>query len=398
LLPVPSNRHESAFIDYTVSLQHLLQKVPRFDAARSHKGAEGVLDSTWVNLARQVQGLLEEDMVFLAGRALARTTSRRLCLAGGVALSCVTNRRIYDAGICDEMFIQPASSDEGVPLGCALAGYYISGGRCRTVMQNAYLGAANDSRTAESVLRRSGMSFRRCDDRTVANLLAEGRIVGRVFGGAEYGPRALGNRSILADPRRPYMTEVLNRRVKHRELFRPFAPSCHADKVQRYFDMPVEGPFMIFAAPVKPGARHLIPAIVHVDGSCRPQTVRPDQNPAYYKLIEEFGRLTGIYCLINTSFNDNSEPIVETYEDALASFLKTGLDHLYIDGYLVDRPAVETSLPGVRSIPKSPREVEEQYEALAEKYCELEPFRRLRAELESRVEQPASRRDLLDVA
>jgi carbamoyltransferase len=387
----------SPFIDYTISMQHLMQQVPRFDAARDHKGAEGVLDATWVNLARQTQGLLEEDMVFLAGKALARTESRNLCLAGGVALSCVTNRHVYDSGVCDSVFIQPASSDEGVPLGCALAGYYINGGRCRTVMHNAYLGAANSTQTIENTLRRSGMSYRPCDDRAVAKLLAEGKIVGRVFGGAEYGPRALGNRSILADPRRPYMTEVLNRRVKHRELFRPFAPSCHADKVNRYFDMPVEGPFMIFAAPVRAEARHLIPAIVHVDGSCRPQTVRPDQNPEYYNLIEEFGRLTGIYCLVNTSFNDNSEPIVETYEDALTSFLKTGLDYLYVDGFLVDRPAM-SSAAAFSTPQKGTRNLEAKYDSLAEHFCDFDAFRRLRAELESRVEQPATRRDLLDVA
>ncbi len=387
LLPVPANRHRDLHIDYTPTMAHLARHIERFDKSQCFKGSEGVLDLRWVNLARQTQELLEQDMLFLARTAIDTARSRNLCLAGGVALSCVTNRRIYDAGVCDGMFIQPASSDEGIPLGCALAGYYLSGGKLRTTMQHAYLGTPNASNRLANVLQQSGLTFQRTDNKAIARLIAEGKIIGRVAGGAEYGPRALGNRSILADPRRPYMADVLNRRVKHRELFRPFAPSCHADKAHRYFDMSVEGPFMIVAAPVKPEARSLVPAIVHVDGSCRPQTVRPDQNPSYYDLIEEFGRITGIYCLINTSFNDNSEPIVETYEDALASFLQTGLDHLYIENYLVDRPTEASVSARILARHHLPA-IQRRYDDLAEKYCNFDAVIELRNELERRATAP----------
>jgi len=172
----------------------------------------------------------------------------------------------------------------------------------------------------------------------VARLIADGKIIGRCFGASEYGPRALGNRSILADPRRADMVERLNREIKHREGFRPFAPSCLWERANEYFDMPVEGPFMIMAAQVRESVRGIIPAASHVDGSSRPQTVRRDQNPEYYDLIKAFGDLTGVYVLINTSFNDNEEPIVETYEDALIGLVTTNLDYLYVDGLLVARP------------------------------------------------------------
>lgn len=381
-LPVPAERHRDVFIDYTPSLRYLFDHCREFDAKSEFKGAEAILAAEWTQLARQTQELLQEDMVFLAREALRKSESRNLCLAGGVALSCVTNRRIYDAGLCDKMFIQPAASDEGVPFGCALAAYYQAGGKLRGVMHHAYLGRPNHRESLEDALRATGLPYRTADNTTVAKLIADGRIVGRVFGGSEYGPRALGNRSILADPRRPYMTDVLNRRIKHRELFRPFAPSCHADKANDYFDMPIEGPFMIFAAPVRPEARAQLPAIVHVDGSCRPQTVRRDQNPEYYDLIDEFGKLTGVYCLINTSFNDNAEPIVESYQDAISSFLRCGLDHLYVDGYLVDRPADEAALPASLTARPGMEETRDKYDELAMRFCNAEALATLKAELQ----------------
>ena len=384
LLPVPDNRHRDVFLDYSLTLRHLFDHIPEFAKDEHPRGSEGILDSQWVNLARQVQDLLREDMIYLAEQAVERSGSRNLCLAGGVAMSCVMNRHIIDSGVCDNVFIQPAASDEGVPLGAALAGYYLNGGRIRAEMSHAYLGLPNDKSTLEETLKTSGLPFRPCDDATVAGLIADGCIIGRCVGGSEYGARALGNRSILADPRRPYMTDVLNRRIKHRELFRPFAPSVHADKADRYFDLPMEAPFMIVAAPVKPDARHLIPAVVHVDGSCRPQTVRREQNPAYYDLIEAFGRRTGIYCLINTSFNDNGEPIVETYADALSSFRRTGLDHLSIDGFLVDRPANAATVADEITPPlrRNSETTNERYEELAERFCDFDAYLRLRHDLE----------------
>ncbi|GAB4157808.1 MAG: carbamoyltransferase C-terminal domain-containing protein [Planctomycetaceae bacterium] len=388
-LAISPDRHRSVFIDYTTPLRKMYAELPEFDAEKEFKGAEAILSPEWVQLARQTQETLQQDMVFLAQEAVRKSETRNLCLAGGVALSCVTNRHIYDSGVCDELFIQPAASDEGVPLGCALAAYYMHGGTLRAVMNHAYLGRPNNPATLETILQNSGLPHRTVEESEVAKLLADGKIIGRVFGRAEYGPRALGNRSILADPRRPYMTDVLNRRIKHREMYRPFAPSCHADKVNDYFDMPIEGPFMIFAAPVRPEARHLLPAIVHVDGSCRPQTVRPDQNPEYYRLIDEFGKRTGVYCLINTSFNDNREPIVETYEDAISSFLRTELDHLYVDGYLVDRPANSKSIPADLMSRPTLEETHQKYDDLVEKFCHPERYKVLREETQPRHDRAA---------
>jgi carbamoyltransferase len=368
------NRRRSTLIDHRATEADIARKFPAFDPRSAEDGFDRLVSHRWVNLARQAQDVLEADIQFLADEAVRKSGSRNLCLAGGVALSCVTNRRLHDSGHFDGMFIQPAASDEGIALGCALAAYYDAGGRARTVMTHAYLGRPNDPASLPALLASTGWEYGRADPADIARMIATGKVVARCAGGAEYGPRALGNRSILADPRHPGMVEHLNRHVKHREGFRPFAPSCHHDKRMLYFDMPMEGPFMIMAAATRPDMRDCLPAITHVDGSCRPQTVRPEQNPAYYDLIRAFGEQTGIYCLLNTSFNDNGEPIVETYEDALHSFARMSVDCLVLDDHVLRRPADGRPL---NLVDNRKAATGARYHELRRRYCDIDRVRRV---------------------
>lgn len=379
ILRISKNR----YFDFLISHQSAmiaLNEIPEFDAKSSPTGTDGLISEQWVNLARQVQDALEEDMLHLAAIARRKAGSDNLCLAGGVALSCVGNRRLLDETPGIRMFIQPAASDEGIPLGCALAGYHRSGGRKRQVMETAYLGTPNDRARLVPLLDRLGLRHRPAEVRDVARLIADGSIVGRCFGASEYGPRALGNRSILADPRRADHVRKLNAEIKHRESFRPFAPSVLWEKCGLYFDMPVEGPFMIMAAQVRPEMRDRLPAITHVDGSSRPQTLRRAQNPDYYALIEAFGDLTGVYVLVNTSFNNDGEPIVETYEDAVISLCLTGLDYLYVDGLLVEPPADRAALARELTAERS-RMIEQSYRRIAERNCDMDVWRGVRQQL-----------------
>lgn len=338
-LNIPVDRHRGFMTDYTDLVLRLYRDVREFKPTSKANRDVELLAEYWVNIAREAQDALEDDVMYLAGLAAKKSGLRNLCLAGGVALSCVTNRKILDLELFDNVFVQPAASDEGIPLGCALWGYYqIKDGGCVTTMDNAYLGTPYDPGEVPSLLSKWGFSFRRSSIKDVAQVLANGNIIGRISGGSEYGPRALGNRSILADPRIANMLEVVNTQIKHRERFRPFAPSCHADKQKQYFDLPCTSPFMLLACSVNPDERKNIPAVIHVDGTSRVQSVTPQQNPGYYELIGEFGNITGVYTLLNTSFNDDGEPIVENYEDALLSFVRTGLHYLYMEDCLVERP------------------------------------------------------------
>lgn len=338
-LKIPPDRHNGFLTDYRDIVHRLEAEVAQFSPASPDNVDFQLLSEYWVNIAREVQDAMEEDVLYFAGLAAKASGSRNLCLAGGVALSCVTNRKILDLGAFDRVYVQPAASDEGIPLGCALWGYYqIAGGSARTRMDTAYLGRPNNPGELPAILDKWALDYRAAGAAEVAATLADGKIIGRVSGASEYGPRALGNRSILADPRIGNMLEVVNTQIKHRERFRPFAPSCLEDKQSLYFDLPCPSPFMLMACQVLPEAKSRIPAVVHVDGTSRVQSVRADQNKDYFDLLDGFGKITGVYVLLNTSFNDNGEPIVEDYEDAILSFVRTGLHALYVDGFLIDRP------------------------------------------------------------
>ena len=378
VLAISKNR----YFDFLITHQHGIKNlgdIKPFETSAASGGVDALISEDWVNLAREVQDALEEDMLHLAAIARRKAGSDNLCLAGGVALSCVGNRRIFDENPGIRMFIQPAASDEGIAFGCALAGYHANGGTKRQVMDTAYLGVPNDRSQLAGKLDRWGLKHRPADAQEVARLIADGSIIGRCFGASEYGPRALGNRSILADPRRADYVRKLNAEIKHRESFRPFAPSVLWEKTQLYFDMPVEGPFMIMAAQVRPEMRDRLPAVTHVDGSSRPQTVRREQNPAYYDLIKAFGDQTGIYVLGNTSFNNDGEPIVETYEDAVISLCLTGLDYLYVDGVLVEPPADRAGLARRLSAERADA-IERSYQQLTERHCDMNAWRQLEAQ------------------
>jgi carbamoyltransferase len=344
--------------------------VPTFEDVDSEK----LIANPWVSLARQAQETLEKDILYLAWCARKKTGVKKLSLAGGAALNCIINRKLIESGLFDEVYIQPAASDEGLPLGCALSGYYANGGTARHHMSDAYLGVPNDLATLPDILDKWKLAGTKASPHDIAQLLADEKIIGRVAGGSEYGPRALGNRSILADPRPANMKDRLNAEIKHREGFRPFAPSCLEDNIPDFFQAPAKSPFMVVAGTVREDSRDKVPAVTHADGSCRVQTVNRDQNNDYYDLIEAFGKLTDCPVLTNTSFNDRDEPIVETYDDAASCLLRTGIDALYMDGHLVERTGNTRSLTSAQNLEATTARIDKEYADLIERFCDVQKY------------------------
>ncbi len=301
---------------------------------------ESELDARHKNIAFAVQESCEEAMLTLARTAVDQTRCRNLCLAGGVALNSKANGKILTSGLVDQLFIQPASGDDGACLGAAFASYLDNGGQLPVQrMRHASLGPSNDDAELEKVVNTYKLPATRVHDpaTTAAELLADGKIVGWFQGRMEFGPRALGNRSILADPRDPEMTVKVNSAVKFREWWRPFAPSIAAEAASEYLESAADSPFMILTAQVKPEKKTLIPAVTNVDGSARPQTVEREVNPKYWKLIDEFGKRTGVRVVMNTSFNLRGEPIVCTPTDAIRTFFSSGMDALMLGSFLIEK-------------------------------------------------------------
>jgi len=302
--------------------------------------AESDIDPKHKNVAFAVQDACEEAMMTLARAAVAKTGSRNICLAGGVALNSKANGKILSSGIVDRIFVQPAAGDDGVCLGAALAPYLDNGGKLPMhKMRHAYLGAENSDEEIEKALTTYKLRATRVSDpaAAAAEMLANGKILGWVQGRMEFGPRALGARSILADPRDPEMNAKVNNAVKFREWWRPFAPSMLAEVAGEYIESATDSPFMILTAQVKPEKRSVIPSVTHVDGSARPQTVEQDVNPLYWRLIREFGNRTGVPVVMNTSFNLRGEPIVSTPTDAVRTFFSSGMDALVIGSFVVEK-------------------------------------------------------------
>ena len=269
-----------------------------------------------------------------------------MCLAGGVAFNCVANGKIFDDTPFEQVYVHPAAGDAGLAVGAAYHVWHQTLGKPRSfVMDHAYWGPSYspaEIRTAiqASAVTQGGFTITELPDdelmRQTAAIIAEAKILGWYQGRAEWGPRALGNRSIVADPRRPEMKEILNSRIKHREIFRPFAPSILAEKTGQWFSKSHPSPFMTLAYSVLPDKRDKIPAPTHVDGTGRLQTVTAEANPRYHALISEFERQTGVPVVLNTSFNDN-EPIVCRPEEALDCFLRTKMDALVLGNFLITR-------------------------------------------------------------
>ena len=301
----------------------------------------------WEDLAWRVQD--DTEKVLLARTAWLRETTgaKNLCIAGGVALNCVANGRIAREGGFPDVWIQPAAGDDGIAIGCAYYGWLEVLKRPRSfVMEHSYVGKRYSDEEAQRALSKSLVSIQttqvRSDDiaRDTAKLLADQKVIGWFQDRSEFGPRALGNRSLIADPRKPEMKDILNSRVKHRQPFRPFAPIVLYDRAKEVFEGEEDSPFMLVAKNVRPEWRDRIPAIVHVDGTARVQTVREATNPMLYRLLKEFDALTGVPVLINTSFNVKGEPIVETPRDTVICFLTTGIDHLVLHDTLVSKNAL----------------------------------------------------------
>jgi carbamoyltransferase len=290
------------------------------------------------NLAASAQRLLEDIVLGLAHWLHDKTGSDNLCLAGGVALNCSMNGRLRREGPFKNIWVQPASGDDGIAIGAALQLHHQLGGTPRQyVMDHAYLGPHVDNDEIGRILELTKTPHRKSDHiaRDTAALLAEGKIVGWYQGAMEFGPRALGSRSILADPTRPDMKDLLNKYVKFREEFRPFAPSVLAEHADAYFEGCTDSPFMLFVYPVRPEKQAEVPAITHINGTARVQTVTREANPRYHALIQAFADLRGTPMLLNTSFNVMGEPIVHTPTDALRCFYSTGMDALALGDYLV---------------------------------------------------------------
>ncbi len=299
----------------------------------------------WEDFAWQVQDDTEKVLLERAIWLRETTGAKNLCMAGGVALNCVANGRIAREAGFENVWIQPAAGDDGVAIGCAYYGHLEVRKQPRSyVMNHAYTGATYPDEKVEGVANRQLIRVqtrtRRSDNicAETARLLSEGNVFGWFQGRSEIGPRALGNRSILADPRTPEMKDKLNKRVKHRQAFRPFAPVVLAERAHEIFECDGrDSPFMLLAERVRPEWRERIPAIVHVDGTARVQTLRKDQNERLYQLLKEFDAITGVPVLLNTSFNVKGEPVVETPEDAIECFLSTGIDYLVLHDLLMEK-------------------------------------------------------------
>jgi len=317
-----------------------------------------------MDLARSIQVVTEEIILKLATTVQRETGCENLCMAGGVALNCVANGRLLREGPFKNIWIQPAAGDAGGALGAALSAWYEYGENPRTAepedsMQGAYLGNHFSNEEVGAALDKSGAKYHQLDDEalmeTLAGVLAEDKIVGWCQGRMEFGPRSLGGRSIIGNPRSPKTQSTMNLKIKYRESFRPFAPAVKHDKVNEWFEIDERSPYMLLVAPVKEEICHQmteeqdklfgieklniprsdIPAVTHVDYSARVQTVHPNTNPRFYKLIERFEEKTDCPVLVNTSFNVRGEPIVCTPEDAYRCFMRTEMDCLVVENFLI---------------------------------------------------------------
>lgn len=338
--PAPTAEKIEAWIqeDHSPAREFPGIRLPRGKRVAS---ASDLPDDYYTEIAHIAQTVVEEGMVRLGRWIQEQTGKRRLCVAGGVALNIDANSRLVtDCGF-DEVFTQPASSDSGSALGNALWGAVQHGSLGSYVMRHAYLGREYSDEEVRAALPDGGWEKPEDVLEATSELLAAGKVVGWFHGGSEYGPRALGHRSILMDPRQAEHKDVLNMRVKKRESFRPFAPVVPLDQVSDYFDLPSASPFMLLKGWVKPEKRGVVPAITHVDGSARVQTLMREDNGRFYDLVETFGKLTGVSVLLNTSFNGPGEPIVESPADAVACFHRLDMDALVLEDYIVKKGAAQ---------------------------------------------------------
>ncbi|MCU0756148.1 MAG: carbamoyltransferase [Xanthomonadales bacterium] len=362
-----------SYFDYCTGLTMTGEKFHRLFGAPP-RASESELTQREMDLAASVQAVTEEVVLKLARGVVRETGAKRLCLAGGVALNCVANGKLLKAGIVEDLWIQPAAGDAGGALGAALGASHLLLDVPRRVtpgrdaMRGSYLGPSFDRAAVTTALDACGAVYTLLDEAELieqtAQLLAQGLAIGWMQGRMEFGPRALGGRSILADPRSPAMQKQLNLKVKFRESFRPFAPSVTREAVAEWFELDADSPYMLLVAEVRPEHRRTmtadeqalfgidklnvprstIPAVTHVDYSARIQTVEAETNPRYHALLSRFGALTGCPVLVNTSFNVRGEPIICAPEDAFRCFMGTGLDALVVGDALLLKSAQKAEL------------------------------------------------------
>jgi carbamoyltransferase len=304
----------------------------------------------YADIAASIQHVTEELLVGMSSALQQETGQKKLCIAGGVGLNSVANSRILRESGFDDIYIQPAAGDSGAAIGAALWAYNSLLGNPRTFcMKHAYWGKHYSDAEISSFLTENNIQHRRCEnddellDQTVGRLV-NGKVIGWYQGRFEWGPRALGNRSIIADPRNAGMKDIVNSKIKFREPYRPFAPSVLAEKAEDYFELPdavnrFPARYMLYVTPVRPEQRKNLPAVTHEDGTARLQTVFRDENPRYYGLIERFAQATGVPVVLNTSFNLRGEPIVTTPANAFSTFSKSEMDSLVLGNFIVDKPS-----------------------------------------------------------
>jgi carbamoyltransferase len=323
-------------------------RLREFDALRAPTGHP---DQNSRELAHAVQRKLEEVYAFLAEQLESRTGSRRFVLAGGVALNCNANGALAGSALADAVFVPPAANDAGAAVGAAFLQWVEHSGRAPKVpVDQVYFGGNIEREDVDRAVAASGVPqvAKVADPAAVAAAaIAAGHVVGWCQGRMEFGPRALGNRSILADPRDPSMPDKINLRVKFREPWRPFAPSVLAEQSSAWFEPDIDSPYMLLALTVKPDRRATVPAITHVDGSARVQTVTEAANPLYWRLISRFAELTGVPLVLNTSLNIKGEPIARTPEDAIRCFTDSGLDVLVIADTVLWKEGVDIDVDPV---------------------------------------------------
>ena len=302
----------------------------------------------YADIAASIQLMTEETLLAMARALHARTGLTRLCMAGGVALNSVANGRILRETPFEELYVQPSAGDGGGAIGAALYVYHAVLGRPRTfVMEHAYLGEEHSEGDIKRFLDENHIRYEYVedDDRLMARVveaLQQGKVIGWSQGRFEWGPRALGNRSILADPRRSDMKDVVNTKIKFREPYRPFAPSVLVERTEEFYELHdperhYPARFMLLVVNVKAAKRQIVPAPTHVDGTARLQTVFSETNPRYYRLIESFGKATGVPVVLNTSFNLKGEPIVNTPAEAFSTFNRSGMDMLVLERFIVEK-------------------------------------------------------------
>jgi len=319
-----------------------------FGPKRADYESEARQNQEYADIAASIQAVTEEVVVAMARELHRETGLPRLCMAGGVALNSVANSRVLRETPFEEIYIQPAAGDSGGAVGAALFGYHMVLGRPRQfVMRHAYWGQEHSEGEVAAFLRDQNIPHTRAEDddalmARVVDALVAGKVVGWFQGRSEWGPRALGNRSILADPRNPDMKDIVNSKIKFREPFRPFAPSVLLERAGDYFELPeparhYPARYMLYVVAVKPGKQAVVPATTHVDGTARLQTVDREVAPRYHRLIESFGDATGVPVLLNTSFNLKGEPIVNTPGEAFSTFSRCGMDMLVLGNHVVEK-------------------------------------------------------------